>query len=187
VILGILSDTHGRAELTACALDTLRSAGAQFFIHCGDLGGESVLDQLAEVQARFVWGNTDEPGELLTDYVRMLGLTMPGSPPLRINLDGKSVAVFHGHEPEFARLAQLADGIDSAPFRRLAAADYILFGHRHVPYDRQCATVRVINPGAIHRAQIRTVATLDLARDLVQFWIVDPDRPPHTRPRQWAG
>ena len=61
MILGILSDTHGRAELTASALATLRSAGAQFFIHCGDLGGESVLDQLAEVQARFVWATRTNP------------------------------------------------------------------------------------------------------------------------------
>lgn len=187
MILGILSDTHGRAELTALALGILRNAGAQVFIHCGDVGGESVLDQLATVKAHFVWGNTDEPGAALTGHVRALGLPLPGAPPLRLNFGHKSIAAFHGHEPEFARLAQLADNIDPGPFRRLAAADYVLFGHRHVPYDRQCGPVRVINPGAIHRAQVRTVATLDLTRDLLRFWIVDPERPAALPPREWAG
>jgi putative phosphoesterase len=187
VILGILSDTHGRADLTALALSILRNAGAQVFIHCGDVGGKPVLDQLAKVGAHFVWGNTDEPGTALTQYVRALGLPLPGVPPLRLNLGHKSIAVFHGHELEFARLAQLADRIDPGPFRRLAAADYVFFGHRHVPYDRQCGPIRVINPGAIHRAQVRTVATLDLARDRLHFWIVDPDRPANLPPREWAG
>jgi putative phosphoesterase len=182
-----MSDTHGRAELTAVALDVLRSAGAQVFIHCGDVGGESVLDRLATVQAHFVWGNTDEPDAALIAYVRALGLSLPGAPPLRLNLGQKSIAVFHGHELEFARLAQLADSVDLGPFRRLAAADYVLFGHRHVPYDRRCGSVRVINPGAIHRAHVRTVATLDPARDLLRFWVVDPARPATMPPREWHG
>ena len=187
MIVGLLSDTHGRAELTAFALDVLRQAGAQVFIHCGDVGGETVLDQLATVQAHFVWGNTDEPDTALIAYVRSLWLTPPASIPLRLNISNKAISVFHGHEPEFARLTHLANGVDPGRFKRQVGADYVFFGHRHVPYDRQCGTVRVINPGAIHRAQVRTVATVDLKQDLLRFWLVDPERPAGLPPREWAG
>ena len=36
MILGILSDTHGRVDAMAEAMRVLRGAGADFFIHCGD-------------------------------------------------------------------------------------------------------------------------------------------------------
>src|ERR1700754_735549 len=59
VLIGILSDTHGRADAMALAMQALRNGGAEFFIHCGDVGSEGVLDHLAGAPAAFVWGNTD--------------------------------------------------------------------------------------------------------------------------------
>ena len=72
-------------------------------------------------------------------------------------MSGKSIQVFHGHEPEFRRAL------------RNPRADYILHGHTHVPRDERIGGARVINPGALHRARTYTVATLDLDRDALRF------------------
>ena len=47
MIVGILSDTHDRVAAAAAAIERLRQHGAEYFIHCGDVGSERVLDQLA--------------------------------------------------------------------------------------------------------------------------------------------
>jgi len=180
VILGILSDTHGHYERAARAIRLLQGLGATAFTHCGDVGGEKVLDELAGRQAWFVWGNTDLAGPKLRSYAKMLGLPVPESIPLRLDLDGRVIAVFHGHEPQFTRLAGLLRTERVVEFEQAVRDyDYILFGHSHRATDVRIGRVhrtRLINPGALDRARPRTVATLDLERDTVEFWHVDDKR-----------
>ena len=59
MLIGILSDTHDRVEAMAEAMRVLKEAGARYFIHCGDVGSERVLDYLAGEPGGFVFGNTD--------------------------------------------------------------------------------------------------------------------------------
>src|SRR5689334_2841544 len=59
MLLGILSDTHDKADMIAAAVTLLQQQGAEFFIHCGDVGGEHILDSLTGLKAAFVWGNND--------------------------------------------------------------------------------------------------------------------------------
>ena len=59
MIVGILSDTHDRIDATAAAVKTLTANGAEFLIHCGDVGSDPILDQLAGIPSAFVWGNND--------------------------------------------------------------------------------------------------------------------------------
>ena len=54
MIIGILSDTHDRADTAAAAIRILRDHGAEFFIHCGDVGSERVLEQLL-----LIWSEAD--------------------------------------------------------------------------------------------------------------------------------
>ena len=70
---------------------------------------------------------------------------------------GKRFAVFHGHENEFLRTLKSPD------------ADYVLHGHTHMRRDDRIGTCRVINPGALHRADPTTVATLDTDTDELRF------------------
>ena len=157
VILGILSDTHGRADAAAEAMRVLRAAGATYFIHCGDVGSESVLDHLAGAQAAFVFGNTDWDRRPLERYAQSIGVACHGA-AADLSLDGKRIAVVHGDD---SRLKQ----------RLLAGQeyDYLFQGHTHVPADERVGRTRVINPGALHRATVKTVATVDLTRDAVKF------------------
>src|SRR5262245_56050038 len=109
MILGVLSDTHGRAARLRCAMQLLKSRGATAFIHCGDLGVEAVITELAagamdefgHPHAWFVWGNTDPRDPHLEMFAKNLGLPLPPRIlPLRIELAGRRIAVFHGHERE---------------------------------------------------------------------------------------
>ena len=161
MLVGILSDTHDRYAIAGTAIELLRSRGAEFFIHCGDVGGERVLDRLAGLKAAFVWGNNDWDRIPLARYAQQLGLACYGS-EADLTFDGKRFAVFHGDDTR-ARQRLLASG----------QYDYLLQGHTHVPEDHRVGRTRIINPGALHRAREKTVALLDPAADHLEFITVD--------------
>lgn len=162
MIVGILSDTHNRTDMMAAAMRVLQNHGAEFFIHCGDVGGEHILDFLMGVRAAFVWGNTDWDHAHLQRYAQTMGVPCYG-PMADLNLDGKRIIAIHGDDH---RLRQ----------RLLAEqqCDYLLQGHTHVRDDQRIGRIRLINPGALHRASVKTVATLDLPTDQLQFLPVTP-------------
>lgn len=183
MILGILSDTHGRQQRTARAIRILRGLGAEAFVHCGDIGGVDVLAEFAGLRTWFVWGNIDVLDPTLARYAESLGLQPPEEIPTRIELGGRSLAVYHGHEPHFTRLLRQIERCDFGAFTGLVnGADYVLYGHTHTAADARFEGVRMINPGALQRVAVHTVATLDLARDELAFWEVDEhaddDQPP---------
>jgi len=157
LLLGIMSDSHGRALMVRKALALFDALGVVQVIHCGDVGGENVFDELVGRRVAFVWGNTDEPGGGIEAYLRTVSIPAPRSVPIRLECDGKSIAVFHGHER----------GFDSA--LRNLDVDYLFHGHTHIPRDERIHGKRVINPGALHRASPKTVATLDTVTDQLTF------------------
>lgn len=150
--LGIMSDSHGRVQRVRDALAVLDAAGADAIVHCGDVGGPDVLEEFASRQCWFVWGNTDFPQPTWRPQVEALGLAWPDG-PLELTLSGRRFAVFHGHEPGFR------EAIHSNKF------DYLLHGHSHRQADYRSGRTRVINPGALHRVAIPTVALLDIDGD----------------------
>jgi putative phosphoesterase len=157
MLLGILSDTHDRLDATRAGLAALQKAGAQYFIHCGDVGGEEILDQLAGLPAAFVWGNNDYDRTSLAAYAQTVGvqcLHIFGE----LELGNQRIAVTHGDDTRLVKqlLARQAH-------------DYLLLGHSHVLRDERVGRMRIINPGALHRAARKTVATLDLASDSLRL------------------
>lgn len=172
MILGLLSDNHGHPKRLARALRLLKQNRAEAFINCGDIGGEDALAELAAAalpHCWFVWGNTDDSGPAITRFAASLGLTPPAAVPVRIDLAGRRLAVFHGHEPEFSRLDALAASGDGDALHKASAADYIFYGHTHERADRRLGRVRLINPGALHRASPRSAALLNLATDELRY------------------
>ena len=160
MLLGILSDTHDRVDAMAAAMKLLRDARAEFFVHCGDVGSERVLDHLAGVPAAFVFGNTDWDRAALARYAQSVGVACHGA-FADLQLGGKRFAVLHGDD---LRLKQ----------RLLSEQnhDYLLHGHTHVRADQRVGKTRVINPGALHRAREKTVALLDTATDQLRILVV---------------
>ncbi|MBN1512169.1 MAG: YfcE family phosphodiesterase [Phycisphaerae bacterium] len=159
MLIGILSDSHGRHLTVRRAVGLFDRLGVDLIVHCGDIGDESVLDELAGHPCRFVWGNMDQPGRGVDAYLGSTGIPVPNGNP--IEADGKTILIFHGHERAFHKA--VSD----------EAADYILHGHTHQKRDERIGRCRVINPGALHRATPKSVATLDTATDTVVFYDID--------------
>lgn len=157
MIVGMLSDSHGNFTRVRAALEIFDCEGAATLIHCGDVGGIEVFSEFVGRDLRFVWGNTDAPGVADRAFLESIDLQIPNGVPLRFEIEGKVFEVYHGHEPEFT--CALAD----------PRADYILHGHTHIRRDERLGGARVINPGALHRSPIHTVATLDLDADRLTF------------------
>ena len=153
MIVGILSDTHDRVDAMAAGMALLRQGGATFFIHCGDVGSERVLDHLAGTRAAFVFGNTDWDRAPLARYARHLDLACHPS-LAELELGGKRFAVTHGDDAKLVR--RLLDG---------QRHDDLLHGHTHARADSRVGKIRVINPGALHRVKEKTVALLDTDAD----------------------
>lgn len=179
MIVGVMSDSHGRVDRVERALQIFDQLGAQTLIHCGDLGSEQVLDALAGRDVWFVWGNVDVVELGLASYAEALGLHAPTKPPpVRIELAGKRFAISHGHERAFERLVEAH--FEGAPEVR---DDYICHGHTHMARDiRLPSGARLINPGALQRASVHTVATIDLTGDEVRHWVVDETQGVESRP-----
>ncbi|HZL36660.1 MAG TPA: YfcE family phosphodiesterase [Tepidisphaeraceae bacterium] len=160
LLIGILSDTHDHADAMQAAVTLLSAHGADFFIHCGDVGGQRVLDCLAGHPAAFVWGNTDYDRATLARYANQLGIACHGA-MADLELDGKRIAVLHGDDLRLRQ--QILDG---------QQFDYLLQGHTHAAMDQRIGKTRIINPGALHRAREKTAALLDTQSDTLQFMIV---------------
>jgi putative phosphoesterase len=160
MVIGILGDTHGRADAMAAGMRILADAGAQHFLHTGDVGSTSVIDHLAGLQAAFVFGNNDWDRMDLARYAERVGVQCLGNFG-DLTLDDKRIAILHGDDYRMKQKI-LAE----------QQFDYVLQGHTHVKKDERIGKTRIINPGALHRANPKTVATLDIATDQLRFHIV---------------
>ena len=125
----ILSDTHGYNDTMYKVID--REAPFDMLIHCGDL--EGAYDELrtkVNCTLHVVAGNNDYDPDM--DRVRVFDI-------------GKYKAVLtHGHR---YRLYS-----DLSPLFYLAVenhADFVFFGHTHVPMIKEEGPVTLINPGSL--------------------------------------
>jgi putative phosphoesterase len=163
--IGILSDSHDRADAMKLAVKTLLANGAEYLIHCGDVGAPEMLDHLAGVPSAFVWGNNDFDRAEMQRYAERLDITCL-SDVGELELDGKLICVMHGDD-ERAKQRAFAD----------QRFDYLLQGHTHIPADQRVGKTRVINPGALYRARQKTVAVLNTQTDALQFMSLEPRGP----------
>lgn len=152
MLIGVLSDSHGRAAVTGRAVSLLRHHGAELIIHLGDLETESVIDELAGHDARIVLGNCDWDPDELASYAGFLGIQVDRLAG-RVEVDGRVIAYTHGDRDQLMRAA-----IDEG-------ADYLLHGHTHSIRDERIGRTRVINPGALFRAARYTAALLEPSTD----------------------
>ena len=157
--IGLLSDTHGHAPRTAAACRLLLDAGAAHLIHCGDIGGDSVLAELAaavapkKVRVSAVLGNVDLWSDDYRFFPTNTGIDLLGRVG-ELSLDGIAMAIVHGDDA-----AALGRAIHSGKYR------YVFTGHTHAFSDERTGPTRVINRGAVYRSPHPGVALLDTADD----------------------
>jgi putative phosphoesterase len=156
--LGILSDTHDRLDAMKAGMKLLKEHGAEFFIHCGDIGSEQIIDCLAGEKSIFVLGNTDFDRADLARYAAEIGVDCRNDWG-EIKLSGKKIVVTHGDDSKLLRNALALQDLD-----------YLLHGHTHIATDERHGKLRIINPGALHRASVKSVAILNLETDSLEFF-----------------
>lgn len=156
LILGVLSDSHGRVEVTRRAVAALRDRGAGVLLHLGDIETEEVLDELVGYPARIVFGNCDWESDSLHRYAGHLGIEVD-HPAGELTVRGRRVVYTHGHLEK-----HMDDALSSG-------ADYLLHGHSHELRDERSGRTRIINPGALFRAKRYTAALLDPGRDRLEI------------------
>ncbi len=164
MLVGLMSDSHGEHIMVRRAMAIFDQVGVEHVIHCGDVCGRQVFEEMVGRPCHFVWGNCDVPDGGTLGFLDSVGIAVPDSVPLRFELDGKRFAVYHGHEREALSMELLED------------VDYVMHGHTHERRDEQIGSIRIINPGALHRAFPKTVATLDTQTDRLNYHIVDDGR-----------
>ena len=156
MLIGILSDSHGRVETTRRAVAALLQRGAELLIHLGDVGDERVIDELIGHNARIVFGNCDWDVAGLTRYAEAVGVAVD-HPLGTLAIGERKLAFTHGH---------LSDCVEQA---LSGGVDYLLHGHTHETRDEMLGRTRIINPGALFRAARYTAALLDPASCTVEF------------------
>jgi len=161
MLVGILSDTHDHLDAMLGAMRVLRSAGAEYFLHGGDVGGDKILDVLAGDKAAFVWGNNDWDRRELARYAKSIGIECLEEFG-EITIAEKRFALTHGDDVKRIKRV-LSD----------QRVDYLITGHTHQKRDERVGKIRWINPGAMYRAGEKTVALLDPASDVLKFLTVE--------------
>jgi uncharacterized protein len=150
--LGIISDTHGHAELTRPAVRMLESLDVDVVLHCGDIGSMAVVELFSQWPTHFVFGNCDENLDRFAAEIAAAGQTCHGQFG-DISLEGVRIALLHSHDRR-----QFRQAIDSGDY------GLVCYGHTHVAaIDRHGGTL-VVNPGAIYRANPHSVAAVELPK-----------------------
>lgn len=162
MIIGILSDTHGNVSRTALACAKLRARGVDVVMHCGDIGSEAVLLELASAfdvagtPVHAVLGNVDCWNDAILHFPTTTVVQIHGTFG-DLDLDGHRIALVHGHESH-----RLHHALHAGMYT------YLFTGHTHQAEDRRQGGTRLINPGAVHRSATPSLAVLDLATDALE-------------------
>jgi predicted phosphodiesterase len=78
-----------------------------------------------------------------------------------IEVEGKLIAFVHGDDGPLLRDLERSD-----------AFDYLFYGHTHQAKEHRTGKTRVINPGALYRAAVKTFAILEVATGEMETVVV---------------
>jgi len=165
VKIGIISDTHGQVDLALAAAREFIFRGIEAVFHCGDVGSDMVLTEMAalfqeiDIPLYVVLGNTDSHSDLKF-YPGSIGVNLMGRFG-ELEMAGRKIAMLHSDDEE-----RLFKTVESQHY------DYVLFGHTHVCHDEKRSRTRMVNPGAAGRGMHPSCAVLDLVEDAVTFFTI---------------
>ena len=143
--IGLISDTHGRIELTKEALQKLKEQNISHLIHAGDIGNVEILNMMRDLGVDYtaVFGNNDF-------YLREYQDRYPiFNEPHYFKLFGKKIKLMH------------------IPYYLTPDSDIIIYGHLH-QFKAEFIKGRLfINPGEIcaRNKHISEFATVEIANN----------------------
>ena len=159
--IAVLSDTHSRYATVETALQILQARNVNFVIHCGDIEDSETVWLFQGFTAHFVFGNCDTDKHSIRQAVHGIGETLHDAYGY-VELGGVKLAFTHGDDQ---RLLRELEGS--------GAFDFLFYGHTHQAEEHRTGPTRVINPGALHRANPKTFVVLDLATRQVESVVVE--------------
>lgn len=154
--LGVVSDTHGNLSNTAKAVELLRALKVEQVIHCGDIGSTAVVHEFVEWPTHFVFGNVDQDPVGLRQAIQDAQLNCHHRFG-ELELADRKIAFLHSDDQK-----RFQETIQSGEY------DLVCYGHTHKAESHTEGQTLVLNPGAIHRANPHTIATVDLTTMLVE-------------------
>jgi putative phosphoesterase len=167
--IGVVSDTHSRYQTVARVVKLLGDQQVDLVLHCGDIeDAETVrlfgaLNGSADqhkVATHFVFGNCDTERDELLQSIHECGCVLH-EPFGDLELDGRKLAWTHGDAP---RLLQ--------DLERSGHFDFIFYGHSHRAEQHRQGPSLIVNPGALHRARVKTFVVLDLDTSRLESIVV---------------
>ncbi|MCA8997727.1 MAG: YfcE family phosphodiesterase [Planctomycetaceae bacterium] len=148
--IGVVSDTHGHIANTAEAVRILGQQSVEAVLHCGDVCAATLIPLFEEWPTHFVFGNCDGTPGSIRVAIREAGQTCHerfGD----FELGGRRIGLIHGDD-----VLGLHDAVESGDY------DLICYGHTHRPEQHLAGKTLVLNPGALFRANPKTLAVVDL-------------------------
>ena len=150
--IGVLSDTHSRYATVEKALQLLQGRKINVVLHCGDIEDSDAVWLFQGFTAHFVLGNCDRlEAHAIRQAVHGIGEALHDGYGA-VELEGVKIAFTHGDN------ARLLHDLEAS-----GAFDFLFYGHTHKAGEHRAGPTRVINPGALHRADPKTLVVLDLA------------------------
>lgn len=140
--IAILSDIHDNLWNLQFAVQTVREAGAEVLICCGDLCSPFVIDELAKFggDVHIVFGNNDGDQFRITQKAAKSGNCSLHGELFETVFDGKRFAVNH-----FDYLAR--------PLAQCGSYDVVCCGHNHELEISRVDQCLLINPGPVMGAK----------------------------------
>lgn len=161
MLIGIVSDTHSRYHTVANALQLLRERGVECILHCGDIEDAETVRLFEGLPTHFVFGNCDSDREELRQAIDSSGATLQ-EPFGSLELVGCKLAWIHGDDQRLFRDVE-----------RSGFYDFLFYGHTHKAAQHVTGPTRVVNPGALHRANVKTCLVLDTGNGELVSLIVE--------------
>lgn len=160
--IGIISDTHGQVDLALAAAREFLFRGIEAVFHCGDIGSDMVLTEMAalfqavDIPLYAVLGNCDQHYDF-SFFSEEIGVQVLGRFG-EVEVAGRKIAMLHSD--------------DATHFETVVnsqAYDYVFFGHSHARRDERIEKMRLVNPGSAGRGMHPSCAVLDVLSDELTF------------------
>ena len=162
--IAIVSDTHSRHRTVSKALALIEAHDVSAILHCGDIEDAETVHLFRQFPTHFVLGNCDSDSPELRCAIDESGATLQ-EPFGNLEMDGKKIAWLHGDDLRLFREVE-----------RSGHFDYLFYGHSHHPEQHRTGPTLVVNPGALHRATVKSFVVLDLATGKLESVPVEMSR-----------
>ncbi|MDH5718358.1 MAG: YfcE family phosphodiesterase [Spirochaetia bacterium] len=143
-----MSDTHDNEKNTAKALNIFRKRNIKTILHAGDFISLKLLSQFEGFKLYLAIGNCDLYGQSSELFFVRNGQPKPRGEHI-LNIEGKKIFLTHGDST-----LSIQRAIECEEY------DYIIKGHTHFVENYKKNGTRILNPGAVSRADICSVGIL---------------------------